>query len=193
MDTQVYISSFKRPVKKMFPNICMGFLRTMIHSKLPEWISRQTHFDKWPRFHFRMRLTEARMSRCMPLVHRSLQGFCRSIRINNLKVTIWLQAHLVTGVHEQSYLAHLAAYAGCLQKETLGCPTSGANEKVISLILTFFRFNDNKISWFYRLFLIIISAIHSFMSNDFPDKWGFTATPPSSADLVIFTATKVVQ
>ena len=36
----------------------------------------------------------------------------------------------MTGVHEQSYLAHLAAYAGCLQKDTLGCPTSAANEKV---------------------------------------------------------------
>ena len=36
----------------------------------------------------------------------------------------------MTGVHEQSYLAHLAAYAGCLQRESLGCPTSAANEKV---------------------------------------------------------------
>jgi len=45
------------------------------------------------------------------------------------------QAHLVTGVHEQSYLAHLAAYAGCLQKESLGCPTSGANKKISALLL----------------------------------------------------------
>ena len=37
------------------------------------------------------------------------------------------QAHLVTGVHEQSYLAHVAAYAGCLRRESLGCPTSGAS------------------------------------------------------------------
>jgi len=34
------------------------------------------------------------------------------------------QAHLVTGVHEQNFLAHLAAYAGCLLRESLGCPTS---------------------------------------------------------------------
>lgn len=33
------------------------------------------------------------------------------------------QAHLVTGVHEQSYLAHLVAYAACLRKDTLGCPS----------------------------------------------------------------------
>ena len=32
------------------------------------------------------------------------------------------QAHLVSGVHEQSYLAHLVAYAACLRKETLSCP-----------------------------------------------------------------------
>ena len=36
------------------------------------------------------------------------------------------KAHLVTGVHEQSYLAHLAAFAGCLREEHLGCPVSGA-------------------------------------------------------------------
>jgi len=32
------------------------------------------------------------------------------------------QAHLVNGVHEQSYLAHVVAYAGCLRTQTLGCP-----------------------------------------------------------------------
>ena len=38
------------------------------------------------------------------------------------------QAHLLTGVHEQSYLAHLVSYAACLQEDSLGCPasTSGA-------------------------------------------------------------------
>ena len=47
------------------------------------------------------------------------------------------QAHLVTGVHEQSYLAHLAAFAGCLREEHLGCPVSGT-EKIgggITLLL----------------------------------------------------------
>ena len=32
------------------------------------------------------------------------------------------QAHLVSGVHEQSYLAHLVAYAACIRKDTLSCP-----------------------------------------------------------------------
>ena len=32
------------------------------------------------------------------------------------------QAHLVTGVHEQSYLAHVVAYAACLRKDRLTCP-----------------------------------------------------------------------
>ena len=36
------------------------------------------------------------------------------------------QAHLLTGVHEQSYVAHLVSYAACLQQESLGCPASGA-------------------------------------------------------------------
>jgi len=45
------------------------------------------------------------------------------------------QAHLVTGVHEQSYLAHLAAYAGCFQEESLGCPASGAEQRRTSLLL----------------------------------------------------------
>ena len=36
------------------------------------------------------------------------------------------QAHLLTGVHEQSYLAHLVSYAACLQEDSLGCPASGA-------------------------------------------------------------------
>ena len=83
----------------------------------------------------------------------------------------------MTGVHEQSYLAHLAAYAGCLQKDTLGCPTSGANEKVISIILI--------ITWMIAVFIIFVSYVH--MSNDFPDKCPFAAAPLSSADLVAFT------
>eukprot|EP00092_Neocalanus_flemingeri_P025557 GFUD01027708.1.p1 GENE.GFUD01027708.1~~GFUD01027708.1.p1 ORF type:complete len:539 (+),score=126.30 GFUD01027708.1:98-1714(+) len=37
------------------------------------------------------------------------------------------QAHLVNGVHEQSYLAHLVAYAGCLKSDTLGCPVGSAS------------------------------------------------------------------
>ena len=54
-----------------------------------------------------------------------------------------LQAHLVTGVHEQSYLAHLAAYAGCLQRDSLGCPTSGANKQVrLALKIVWFSIND---------------------------------------------------
>ena len=36
------------------------------------------------------------------------------------------QAHLLTGVHEQSYVAHLVSYAACLQQESLDCPASGA-------------------------------------------------------------------
>ena len=74
----------------------------------------------------------------------------------------------MTGVHEQSYLAHLAAYAGCLQRDTLGCPTSGANGKVISII-------NN------------VDDCYFDMSNDFPDKFAFAVAPPSSADLVAFT------
>merc|ERR1719167_2191085 len=37
------------------------------------------------------------------------------------------QAHLVTGVHEQSYLAHLVSYAGCLRMADmeLDCPGDG--------------------------------------------------------------------
>lgn len=37
------------------------------------------------------------------------------------------QAHLVTGVHEQSYLAHLVSYAGCLRRGDMGldCPGDG--------------------------------------------------------------------
>merc|ERR1712004_399321 len=45
------------------------------------------------------------------------------------------QAHLMTGVHEQSYLAHLAAYAGCFQEKSLGCPASGAEQRRSSLLL----------------------------------------------------------
>lgn len=37
------------------------------------------------------------------------------------------QAHLVSGVHEQSYLAHLLAYAGCLKPDQLGCPEGRTN------------------------------------------------------------------
>ena len=36
------------------------------------------------------------------------------------------QAHLVTGVHEQNYLAHLVAYAACLRKDTSTCPKGSA-------------------------------------------------------------------
>lgn len=36
------------------------------------------------------------------------------------------QAHLLTGVHEQSYLAHLVSYAACLQEDSLGCPASAS-------------------------------------------------------------------
>jgi len=32
------------------------------------------------------------------------------------------QAHLVSGVHEQSYLGTVVAYAGCMKRSTLGCP-----------------------------------------------------------------------
>ena len=32
---------------------------------------------------------------------------------------------MLTGVHEQSYLAHLVSYAACLQEESVGCPASG--------------------------------------------------------------------
>ena len=31
-------------------------------------------------------------------------------------------AHLLTGVHEQSYVAHLVSYAACLQDTSQGCP-----------------------------------------------------------------------
>ena len=83
----------------------------------------------------------------------------------------------MTGVHEQSYLAHLAAYAGCLRRETLGCPTSAANGKVISIVLI--------ITWMIAVFIIFVGYID--MSDDFPDKFAFAVAPPSSADLVAFT------
>ena len=37
------------------------------------------------------------------------------------------QAHLISGVHEQSYVAHLMAYAGCLRPDDLSCPPSNLN------------------------------------------------------------------
>merc|ERR1711892_355952 len=43
------------------------------------------------------------------------------------------QAHLINGVHEQSYLAHLVAYAACLREDTLSCPegmTSSGEKKI---------------------------------------------------------------
>ena len=81
----------------------------------------------------------------------------------------------MTGVHEQSYIAHLAAYAGCLRRETLGCPTSGANGngKVICITLMI------------AVFITFVGYID--MSDDFPDKFAFAVAPPSSADLVAFT------
>ena len=39
------------------------------------------------------------------------------------------QAHLISGVHEQSYLAHLVAYAACIREDTLSCPKGNSNEK----------------------------------------------------------------
>jgi len=35
-------------------------------------------------------------------------------------------AHLLAGVHEQSYLAHALAYAGCLRRDQLGCPVASS-------------------------------------------------------------------
>ena len=52
------------------------------------------------------------------------------------------QAHLISGVHEQSYLATLMAYAGCLRPDDLSCPpapSSSAHSKMslaVSLSLT---------------------------------------------------------
>ena len=63
----------------------------------------------------------------------------------------------MTGVHEQSYLAHLAAYAGCLQKDTLGCPTSGANEKVIRNSF------DNTVDQENMIAVFVIFAIAIFL------------------------------
>ena len=37
------------------------------------------------------------------------------------------QAHLISGVHEQSYLATLMAYAGCLRPDDLSCPPSSSS------------------------------------------------------------------
>ena len=49
------------------------------------------------------------------------------------------QAHLLTGVHEQSYIAHLVSYAACLQEDSLGCPASGITrmsaEAVVGLLV----------------------------------------------------------
>ena len=44
------------------------------------------------------------------------------------------QAHLLTGVHEQSYLAHLVSYAACLQEDSLGCPASGAARMSVEVV-----------------------------------------------------------
>jgi len=48
------------------------------------------------------------------------------------------QAHLINGVHEQSYIAHLVAYAACLREDTLSCPagmTSNGEKKNLYLSL----------------------------------------------------------
>ena len=52
------------------------------------------------------------------------------------------QAHLVSGVHEQSYLAHLMAFAACLRPGDLPCPSSGHSSSLatsLSLALLVFR------------------------------------------------------
>lgn len=47
------------------------------------------------------------------------------------------QAHLISGVHEQSYLAHLMAYAGCLRPDDLSCPPSSSSaQNKMSLALS---------------------------------------------------------
>jgi len=43
------------------------------------------------------------------------------------------QAHLITGVHEQSFLAHLVSYAACLRKEDLGCPSGAVQIEIPNL------------------------------------------------------------
>ena len=52
------------------------------------------------------------------------------------------QAHLISGVHEQSYLAHLMAFAACLRPGDLPCPSSGHSSSLatsLSLALLVFR------------------------------------------------------
>ena len=52
------------------------------------------------------------------------------------------QAHLISGVHEQSYLAHLMAFAACLRPEDLPCPSSGQTSSLaasLSLALLVIR------------------------------------------------------
>ena len=50
------------------------------------------------------------------------------------------QAHLISGVHEQSYLAHLVAYSACLKKDSLSCPQGR---------LRYQNQNNNKLGYFY--------------------------------------------
>ena len=46
------------------------------------------------------------------------------------------QAHLLSGVHEQSYLAHLMAYAACLRPGDLPCPSSAYSSHQLAAWLT---------------------------------------------------------
>ena len=46
------------------------------------------------------------------------------------------QAHLISGVHEQSYLAHLMAYAACLRPGDLPCPSSADSTHSLAVALS---------------------------------------------------------
>ena len=56
-------------------------------------------------------------------------------------------AHLLAGVHEQSYLAHALAYAGCLRRDQLGCPAAASAATKAELVV---------VHWFLILNYIFI-------------------------------------
>jgi len=47
------------------------------------------------------------------------------------------QAHLLTGVHEQSYIAHVVSYAACLQESSVGCPNGSSGSLSASILTSF--------------------------------------------------------
>ena len=63
------------------------------------------------------------------MLHFTMQKHCKYLTL------LSAQAHLLTGVHEQSYIAHLVSYAACLQEDSLGCPASGVARMSVEAVV----------------------------------------------------------